>query len=110
MDSDNPNTANYVQVAYNSMFASRVAMHDGTYDDFWTINRMYVPYGLPEQVVDIYAAMLKTLKNPANISDANLGAPRGQYYGTAGELNFPKATSPTYPSAYSASTTPATPN
>ncbi|MFZ0927331.1 MAG: hypothetical protein WAN11_01945 [Syntrophobacteraceae bacterium] len=111
MDSDNANASGlYTQVAYNGQFASRVAMHDGIYDDFWTVNRLYVPSGLPQQVVDFYAAMLTALKTPANISDANLGGGRGEFYGTFGELNFPKATSPTYPSAYSASTTPATPN
>ena len=111
MDSDNADVVGmYTQVAYNGQYASRVSMHDGVYDNFWTINRMYVPAGLPQPVVDFYAAALAQINNPTNISDANLGGTRGEYYGAASELNFGKSTSLVYPYTYGASTNPANPD
>src|SRR5208283_1544610 len=101
MDSDNANTTGYAQVSYNGVWASRVAMHDGSYDNFWTVNRMYAPAGLPQPIVDFYGFVLTALENPANLTDHNLGSPRGEYYGTIGELNFPKPSSFNYPNQYS---------
>ncbi len=109
MDADNANvTGQYVQVNYNGVAASRIAMHDGLYDDFFAVNRMYVS-NLSTAQQSIYSAILTYLENPNNITDATVGGTRGETYGTSGELNFPKPTDAGYPS-YSPSSSPATPN
>ena len=86
-------------------------MHDGIYDNFWTINRLYVPAGLKSGQVSIYNQLLTTLSNPNNITTAtnNLGV-RGNYYGSGSELNFPKSSDGAYPWIYEPTSTPATPN
>lgn len=109
MDSDNVDTSDYVQVKLDGVRASRMAMHDGLYE-YWTINRMYVPAGLPKGIVDFYGQMLVAINNPANITNGTVGGARGNYYGAAVELNFPKGTSSTFPYAYSPASNPANPN
>jgi hypothetical protein len=110
MDADNGSTADYVAIKFNGVAPSRIAMHDGIYDNFWTINRMYVPAGLLSGQVQIYYQMLTTLGDPNKITNANLGGTRGNYYGSTVELNFPKTSDTAYPYVYSPSSTPATPN
>jgi hypothetical protein len=97
-DSDNPNTADYVQVKFNGVFSSRYTMRQGIYDNFWTINRMYVPNNLDQQLVDLYADMLGALANPANINSTTLGTnKRYEYYGSSTELQNWKSLSTKYP-------------
>ncbi len=101
MDSDNANTTDYVQVKFNGVYANRLAMHDGIYDNFWTINRMYVPFGLTAAQVSVYQQILNELGNPANITNATVGSTRGNFYGSSVELNFTKTNSTVYPYSYS---------
>ena len=109
MDSDNVDTVDYVQVKYDGVRASRMAMHDGIYE-YWTINRMYLANNLPQGVVDFYAQMIASINNPINITNATVGGTRGLYYGAANELNFPKATSFTLPYSYAGAKKAANPN
>ena len=109
MDSDNVDTTDYVQIKLDGVRASRMAMHDGIYE-YWTINRMYVPSGLTQAIVDFYAQMLAAINNPANITNANVGGARGNYYGASVELNFPKGTSSAFPYSYAPASNPASPN
>lgn len=110
MDADNANNTHYVQIKYNGAWASRITMHDGIYDNFWTINRMYVPAGLTTAQVSIYNTILTALKTPGNITNATVGGTRGNYYGSSTELNFGKGSSISYPSTYSPADSPASPN
>jgi hypothetical protein len=108
-DADNANTANYVEIKYNGVTASRITMRDGIYDNFWTMDRLYVPSGLSTAVLTVYGEMLTLVGNPANITNATVGSPRGNYYGSANELNFTKGVSTFYPYQYFLSPDPQTP-
>lgn len=110
MDADNANTTEYVQIKFNGVWASRIAMHDGIYDNFWTVNRMYVPAGLTTAQVSVYNTILTALANPSNITNATVGGTRGNYYGSSNELNFLKGASGAYPYTYSTAVNPASPN
>ncbi len=109
LDADNANTANYVQVKYNGTFGTRVTMRDGIYDNFWIMDRLYAAPGLLAGQLAVYGQMLTFASNPANFTNANLGNKRGSYYGSATELNFPKATGGVYPYLYKPGTNPQTP-
>ena len=88
-------------IKYNGVAPSRVTMHDGLYDDFWTVNRMYVPAGLTPAQLTIYTTgILAYLNTPANITDATVGGTRGETYGAAVELNFPKTSDTGYITNY----------
>ncbi|HYA40836.1 MAG TPA: hypothetical protein VEF34_06010 [Syntrophobacteraceae bacterium] len=102
MDADNGNVAEYVQVKYNGVSASRYTMHDGIYDDFWTVNRMYF-VGLDQTLTDLVADMVLYVNNPDNINSTSVGSARSMTYGASNELNFKKKTSLSYPD------TPSTP-
>ncbi|SPF31239.1 exported hypothetical protein [Syntrophobacter sp. SbD1] len=120
MDSDNADATDYKQVKYNGVRASRIAMHDGVYDDFWTINRMYTPAfstsgctggGYCEQpLIDLFEMMVYAINQPGDILNSTVGTPRGATYGASSELNFYKGTSSTYPSVNTGTSTPASPD
>jgi hypothetical protein len=110
MDSDNANSGgDYIQVKFNGIRASRVAMHDGIYDDFWTVNRMYTS-ALSTQLTDLIAIMVNVANVPGNINTATVGSTRAYTYGASSELNYAKPTSGTYPNSYSGAANQATPN
>jgi hypothetical protein len=112
-DADYANsTGNYVQIMFNGVAANRVTMHDGIYDNFWTVNRMYVPAGLSswQGVIDIYADMIKALNNPADINNKTVGNARASTYGAKVELNHPKPSSPGYPWGYTPASDTAMPD
>lgn len=110
MDSDNGNQPEYVQVKFGGVWGNRYTMHDGIYDNFWTVNRMYVPAGLSQAVVDMYVDMYLTVNTPAKLTNANLGSTRGETYGAFSELNFDKGSSFAYPYSYAIPTVENTTN
>lgn len=110
MDADNANNAHYIQIQYNGVWASRITMHDGIYDNFWAVSRLYVPYDLKLGQVLVYNSILTALKIPSNITDTTVGGTRGEYYGSFAELNFSRISSRSYPSVYSPADSPANPN
>lgn len=102
-DADNANKANnYTEVKFNGVPASRVAMRDGIYDNFWTMDRLYVPTGLPQSVLEVYGEMLLLAGDPTQININTVGNPRQNYYGSTTELNYLKNTSTFYPGVYKA--------
>ncbi len=118
IDADTASTANYKQIKYNGVWPSRAAMRNGIYDDFWIMDRLYVPgptsndpsvpaLTLAQQTM--YGMMLQVIANPANLTNASLGGTRGNYYGSANEIQFEKATGATYPYQFTGAVTPQTP-
>ncbi len=101
-------------IKFNGVVPSRITMHDGIYDNFWTINRMYVSSNLGSQGGGVYLEMFNNivtyLNNPTNVTTALASGNKGLFYGAAVELNFNKTSSKTYPRTYKASTDAATPN
>jgi hypothetical protein len=113
VDADTANGTNskgtmYQKIRYNGVWPTRVTMDNGSYDNFWTVDRLYAAPGLDSGQQLIYAQMLAFISVPTNINSTTVS---GQYlyYGTAGnqygdqtggELNFYKGSAFEYPYAY----------
>src|SRR5208283_1438356 len=88
-------------IKFNGVLPTRITMHDGMYDNFWTVNRMYVNTALTGVPLTMFQDIVNYLNSPANVTNALASGVRGLYYGAADELNFSKGSSITYPYGYS---------
>ncbi len=98
-------------IKFNGVLPSRITMHDGLYDNFWTINRMYVnPGAITTTQLNMFNEIVTYLDNPANVTTALASGNKGLFYGASSELNFNKGASITYPYVYAPASSPANPD
>ncbi len=97
-------------IKFNGVAPSRITMHDGLYDNFWTINRMYAPRTLSTTLLTMVDMIVSYLDSPTNVTTALASGNKGLFYGAASELNFNKNTSIAYPYVYAPAASSATPN
>src|SRR5208283_1726181 len=117
IDADTPETAHYLQVAYNGVTPNRVNIRDGLYDDFWSLQRVYTASsgsGLPgvlgtgpESQTTVYNLMIAFMANGSNITqfgnkEGVVGVPAiANWYTSSAELNFTKPAGNTFYPGYS---------
>lgn len=94
-------TGCFYPIKYNGVQANRITMHDGVYDNFWTVDHMYAAQGLTTNQKAVYNAMMTLVANPTNINSTT-AVTYYKYYGSANELNFPRTNGTfAYPYTYS---------
>ncbi|HYA42299.1 MAG TPA: hypothetical protein VEF34_13415 [Syntrophobacteraceae bacterium] len=85
------NVGCYQRIKYNGWLPTRITMHDGIYDSFWTVDRMYYntsgANALSPQQTTIMNQMISLAGNPTNLNSTTIPN-QYLYYASPGELNF----------------------
>ena len=111
MDSDQPDTATYVQVKYNGVKASRQALRNGWYD-FYTMQNIYYNTGdatnfspVNSLITNGSTGIIAFASNPNNLvnhTNPLTNVNESLFWATKGELRFTKSSDTVYPVTKSA--------